>query len=351
MPGKPLGPFRYESTRGDDPNDAIPHEHRRELRASRLLGAWLNHWDSREQNSLDVWTSRGGRNFVTHYFIDFGDCLGARWDNDAFTRRIGHSYYFDPWHMLGDFFSLGIIRRPWDRERLNPVSAPFGYFGVKQFVASKWKAGYANPAHDNMTFRDALWMVRIISRFTDAHLRAIVGAAKLRDKRSEQYLLNTLIGRRDRILKEYLTRYAPLDRFRLVRRKKGKLEQSLCFEDLAIKHKLVTTRDVLYKFRFYGGMKLATLLGWLQFRPDPDHPHRSCVVLPIGTQRPAELAPTGAKDNHPLRYGVLKIYIHQKPAVPPTSSMWIHFYDLGPQRGFRLVGMHRQPKPVTPGSY
>ncbi len=349
--GKPVGPFRYESTRGDDPNDVIPHQDRRELRSSRLLAAWTNHLDSREQNSLDVWTRKGHRNFITHYLIDWGDCLGFRWSIDAFTRRLGHSYYVDLWHILGDFFSLGILRRPWNRARMNKEAEPFGYFDVRNFVASRWKAGYANPAFERMTFRDALWMVRIVSRFTDAHLRAIVGEAKLRDKRSERYLLATLIGRRDNILREYLTRYAPLDRFRLVRRKMGDLKQSLCFEDLAIKHKLVKTRDVLYKFRFYGGKKLETQLGWLQFRPDPDHPHRSCVVMPIGTRRPADLAPKGAKDNHPLRYGVLKIYIHQKPAVPPTSSMWVHFYDLGPKRGFRLVGMHRQPKPVVPGSY
>jgi hypothetical protein len=351
VPGKPLGPFRYESTRGDDPNDVIPHEHRRELRASRLLGAWLNHWDSREQNSLDVWATQGGRSFVKHYFIDFGDCLGARWDNEAFTRRIGHSYYFDLGHIVGDFLSLGMIRRPWDRKVLNPVSAPFGYFGAKHFVASKWKAGYANPAHDNMTFRDALWMVRIISRFTDAHLSAIVASAKLRDPRSARYLLDTLIARRNTIVREYLTRYAPLDRFRLVRRKPGSLEQSLCFEDLAVRHRLAAHTKVLYKFRFYVGRRQDKLLGWLQFRPDPDHPARSCVVLPVSTRRPADSAPKNARDNHPKRYGVLKIFIHQRAAVKPTSSMWLHLYDLGPKRGFRLVGVDRQPKPAIPANY
>ncbi len=351
VPGKPLGPFRYEFTRSDDPNDVIPHQDRRELRGSRLLAAWLSHVDAREQNTLDLWAQVKGRRFIKHYILDWGDCLGFRWGADAFNRRRGHSYYVDPWHMLQDFLSLGIVSRPWHRARINKEAELFGYFVVRDFVASRWKPGYQNPAFLRMTFRDALWMTRIISRFTDAHLRAIVGEAKLRDKRSARYLLRTLIGRRDKILAEYLTRYAPLSRFRLVRRKKGDLTQSLCFEDLALRHKLVKHRDVLYKFRFYGGKKLKTQLGWLQFRPDPDHPHRSCVVMPIGTQRPADLAPKGARDDHPLRYGVLKIYIHQRPAVPPTSSMWVHFYDLGPRRGFRLVAMDRQPKPVRPSAY
>ena len=59
--GKDVGPFRYYGTRPDDPNDIHPHEHRRELRAMRVFGAWLNHDDSRAINTRDFLQDAGGR--------------------------------------------------------------------------------------------------------------------------------------------------------------------------------------------------------------------------------------------------------------------------------------------------
>ena len=351
LPGKPLGPFRYNNRRSDDKNDVIRHENRRELRGARLLAAWVNHFDAREQNTLDLLVKREGRQFIKHYYIDFGDCFGSRWDWDGISRRLGHSYYFDAEHVAVDLVSLGLVKRPWHRAKINKDAEIFGYYSSDLFVPSKWQAAYPNPAFDAMNFRDALWMVRIISRFTDEHIKAMIKEGQIDDPRAEAYLLKTLIKRRDMIVGEYLRKYAPLDRFRLVRRKAKQRTQSLCFEDTAVKHRLVPPKDVLYKMRFFAGKNWDRQLGWLQFSPDAEHPHRSCVVMPIGDKRPADLAPKGAADDHALRYGVLKIFIHQRPTLPPTSSIWLHLYDLGPQRGYRLVGIERQPKPKMPDLY
>ena len=62
--GKDVGPFRYYGTRPDDPNDIQPHEHRRELRAMRVFGAWLNHDNSRAINTRDFLQDAGGRKIV-----------------------------------------------------------------------------------------------------------------------------------------------------------------------------------------------------------------------------------------------------------------------------------------------
>src|SRR5204862_3087986 len=50
LPGKPVGRIRFFGTRPDDPNDIVPHEDRRELRAYETFAAWLNHVDAKAIN-------------------------------------------------------------------------------------------------------------------------------------------------------------------------------------------------------------------------------------------------------------------------------------------------------------
>ena len=49
-PGRPIGRIKFHGTRADDPNDVIPHEHRRELRGYYVFAAWLNHVDAKGIN-------------------------------------------------------------------------------------------------------------------------------------------------------------------------------------------------------------------------------------------------------------------------------------------------------------
>ena len=61
------GPRRLQGrgTRPDDPNDVVPHEHRRELRALRVFGAWTNLTDMKAGNTLDtVSPSRAAASFA-----------------------------------------------------------------------------------------------------------------------------------------------------------------------------------------------------------------------------------------------------------------------------------------------
>ena len=76
LPGRVLGEFRYEGTRPDDPNDLVPHEHRRELRALRVFGAWTNLTDLKAANTLDTVITENGRTRIRHYLQDVGSTFG-----------------------------------------------------------------------------------------------------------------------------------------------------------------------------------------------------------------------------------------------------------------------------------
>ena len=76
-PGRPVGRIRFHGTRADDPNDVIPHEHRRELRGYFVFAAWLNHVDAKGINSLSSLITENGRSFIRNYLLDFGSALGS----------------------------------------------------------------------------------------------------------------------------------------------------------------------------------------------------------------------------------------------------------------------------------
>ena len=338
LAGEPLGPFRYEGVRPDDPNDVIPHEMRRELRGSKLFAAWIHHWDALEANTLDMLVAEDGRRFVRHHILDWGDALGDiwTWSWRRFNPRVGtgRSGYVDLDIALTDLFTLGLLPRPWYHPAPPPQPETFGYFDSQSFVPSEWRGTYGNPAFKEMTTGDALWAVRIIARFRDEHIAAIVQRAHVDDPAAARYLTDTLIARRDRILQDYLTRFTPLDRFVLS-------PQGLCFEDLAIATHVAAPESTMYRIHLHGGPDLTQLLGWRQLRPDPSHPAQTCTELPLGQLRPAGLAGTSAPDDDPRRYAVLEIYSNQTPALQATAMVVLHLVDLGGDRGFRLVGIER----------
>jgi hypothetical protein len=343
LPGTPLGPFRYEGLRADDPNDTIPHDRRRELRGGKLFAAWIHHWDAAETNTLDMLIERDGHRTVRHNIVDWGDALGGLWPWEQINRRIGigRASYFDFTVAMTDLVTLGLVPRPWYHVSPGVMPEVFGYFGADYFVPSEWRPAYGNAAFDQMTMRDALWAVRIIARFSDADLSAIVRSAQLDDPAAEAYLTDTLIKRRDIILRDYLTRYTSLDRFTLERPSASDRRQSLCFEDLAIATRLSDPATTTYRVHMHGGHKLDELLGWKQLRPDPASPARTCVSLPFGGARASDRAGAAARDDDPARYTLIEIYSNATPSLRPTASVVLHLYDLGPDRGFKLVGIER----------
>jgi hypothetical protein len=330
LPGYLIGPFRYTGTRPDDPNDIIPHDDRRELRGGRLLAAWLDHFDAREQNSLDSWItdSPEGKKWpdaspghVVHYYLDTSDCLGSEWDWEEISRRLGYSYVADWGDMARDLVTLGIPTRPWDRVRREPGLEIFGFFNVKDFVPDEWKNEYPNAAFSRMTERDGAWMARILARFTPALVETLGQMAKFSDPRKTAYLTAVLQGRLDKILDRYLTHLSPLAAVHVVG------PDRLCTEDLA------EARGVRppEAFRYAASLGSGSVKQWLPI--DRQLAGGICVTLPhVATDE-------SARDDAPTRY--VRVTIADGVARGPLVA---HLYDLGPARGYRLAGLER-PEP------
>jgi len=207
--GKPLGYFKYFGTRPDDPNDIHPHEHRRELRANRVFAAWLNHDDSRGLNSLDMLEGDPGRQHIRHYMFDFGSIMGSG-STVPQTPRAGNEYILEWTPALKTLATLGLYVRPWILVDYWEGAKSVGRFEGDFFDPIAWRPEYPNPAFDNMRDDDAFWAARLVSKFSNEAIRAIVGKAQYSEPGAADHIVATLIKRRDKVLLTWLTAINPL---------------------------------------------------------------------------------------------------------------------------------------------
>ena len=321
IPGQVIGQFRYEGTRDDDPNDIVPHESRRELRGARVLASWIGHVDCREGNSLDAWVpdTKGGAldsspGHVVHYQIGTSAAMGNVWDWDPISRRFNYAYILDWGDLASNFFTLGAAPHVYDHVQKAPGQEMFGYWNVADFDPDAWKNEYPNPAFDRMTERDAAWMARILARFTPAMVRTLAEMGKLSEPSTTDYLESVLEGRLEKILERYLTRLSPMAGVHVEGRER------LCATDLADARTLRLPTAFHYTARWMDG----------RFLPLARDGSSVCVALP-------HVAPDGGPaDDAAERY--VRVRLEDGVARGPLLA---YLYDLGPARGYRLVGLER----------
>jgi hypothetical protein len=121
VPGRPVGGFRYYGTRPDDPNDVVPHEHRRELRALKVFGAWTNLVDMKAGN----------------------------------TRLLRLGFVFEPWQ------TVPYVEQP-----------AIGRFEGDEFAPKEWRPRVATAAFLRARDDDTFWAARRVAAFTDEMIRS-----------------------------------------------------------------------------------------------------------------------------------------------------------------------------------
>ena len=323
LEGIPKGPFDYLGVRPDDPNDVIPHEHRRELRGIYPMAAWLNHTDVKSGNSLDMFivSPRSPEDedspaigYLRHNLIDFGSALGssAIRPHDA---RHGVEYQFDAGAILLRTLTLGAYERPWQDIDEGDYPPSIGYYSIDNYFPHDWRSNSVNTALINRTARDGYWGTKLVMSFTDAQLDAAVAAGQYSDPAAVAYLLRGLKARRDATGRYWFRRVSPLDAPRIE-------SGALVFDDLWIRH--------------FGG---PPGYRW-QFDYDPADPDIEVGGTAAQTSIPLP-APVGELDTDPdddERYAEVEIWkvFGDGEEAPRPATFWLEWNP--DRRTWRVVG-------------
>jgi hypothetical protein len=225
LDGKPKGGFATSGTRSDDANDRVPHQHRRELRGLRVFAAWVGHTDMKEDNTLDMYVTEGGRRFLRHYLLDFDAAFDAH-AVEMERPEDGWEYFVDWGAQTKATLAFGLWKRPW--EDVKPTRWPsIGAFTAEPFEPEVWQETYPYAPFFEMNADDAYWAAKLVMRFDRPMLEAIVAAGRLSEPSAASYLIDTLLARRNRIGRAFLEAVSALDHFELE-------PGTLCMTDLSV---------------------------------------------------------------------------------------------------------------------
>ncbi|MDP8248317.1 MAG: hypothetical protein P9M00_09290 [Candidatus Tritonobacter lacicola] len=179
---------------------------RREIRASKVFAAWINNTGWVDHNTI-ISSFRVGDVGLHRYYVDnFDSSLGSAGMRPKLPKD-GWEHSFD----LGVIAStpMRLLLKPFGlwRERYNrgakPLDSAVGLFDGNVDPA-RFEAEYPNMAWRYMTTEDALWAVNLISRFTPGQVGAIVDLAVYSDPDDAEYVKETLLRRRKKIMEHYL---------------------------------------------------------------------------------------------------------------------------------------------------
>jgi hypothetical protein len=313
-----LGPYQVWGTRSDDPNDTVPHEHRRDLRGMFVFAEWLNFSHFRAVTTQDVVITVDGVERIRHYLVDFTKSLGSGFFDAPKVAWEGNENVLPSAGTIGkNIATLGVVAPAWMRAKY-PDMPEVGAFGSSTFDPEAWTTADPMPPFINRLPDDTFWAARQVMAFTDEEIRAIVQTGQY-SKPAEDWITATLIERRNRIGRTYFTRVLPLDRVRL----EG---DTLAFDDLGVSYGFAQPRTYA--------------ITWHQFDNAKD-----VLLETIGTQ--AELPP-GARALPNGSYVAARI-------AAASQSLNVTAYFRKQADGFHLVGLDRSwpgkkvvPPPAPP---
>jgi hypothetical protein len=323
LPGRVIGGFKYQGTRPDDPNDIIPHEHRRELRALQVFGAWTNLVDLKAGNTLDSIINEGGRGIVRHYLQDVGSTFGTG-SRGPRGGDEGHESVYEGDKLAKRLFTGGLYIQKW--QTVDYVkNKEIGLFTAEGFEPEKWVPRVPAAALLWAREDDTLWAALRVMAFTDDLIRAAAKTGEYTDPAAEKLLTDVLIQRRDKIGRVYFAKINPLVRFALD-------SGALTFENPAVRTRVGDAPKGGYQalwYRFDNATRATQPIG----SPTTSRDER--------LQAPADLP---AADG-----GYIKVAVSAIDSPNPAWAKAVDVYFRRTGGSWRLVGIDRLPEaPAAP---
>jgi len=228
LKGKPAGPLSFHNRRDDDPNDWYHHKNRRELRGLYVVYSWVNNWDVKDQQSLDMFHEDEGskEGHLVHNLLDASGSLGAAGEGPK-PLPTGYEQRIDLGWTMKRILTLGFVVEPWRKVKQESGMPSVGNFDAEGFKPKAWQGYQLIPPWREMTRADAYWGAKVVASFTDAQIAAAIDAAGYEDPAAKDYLFRILAERRNRIARTWFKEVTPLDFFVVQ-------ESTLRFRDLAV---------------------------------------------------------------------------------------------------------------------
>ncbi len=313
-----LGPFRFRGRRGDDANDFVDHDRRRELRGLQPVAAWLNLTTISRGVGRDHLRTAKPR-YVEHRLVGLRASLGATAAGTPKPLADGFRSALSPLSALRSALTFGALTGRWRKLRSHRRTRLKRWPGLGWLPAETFDAREFRPHLDNAAFaradaRDRFWGARLVASLTTAQLRTVIAEAML-PKAEASRLLKTLQLRRRAVLRKNLGARAPAQGFQVL---PGM--NRLCFTDLWRREGFDGQRVVTYEVRVRSDRGVIPV-------SRRKHEARSalvCVPLPKCTPR------TGDDG-----YRVLEL------RRPDLSSSWARIHLRPGRAAPRLAGIER----------
>jgi hypothetical protein len=229
-----LGPYQVFSTRSDDPNDVVPHEHRRDLRGLFVIASWINLAAARAISTMDLLIDDGVvPPHIQHYILELWSSLGGSELKGPRRAWDGNDPMFDANAALRNVVGFGVWSPAWMRARY-PRLRGVGQFESDTFDPPRWAAIERLAPFENRLPDDEYWGAKQVMAFTDDDIRALVSTGEYSDPAAAEWIARTLSARRDKIGRHYFANVLPLDAFRI---QNGQLS----FDDLGERYGITRT--------------------------------------------------------------------------------------------------------------